>query len=96
MLDLQVMMRISDWDYGKENRDRFMVYRNKSGLWTVWRGLDWLQTCNTHEDAINCATEEARFDNFWTTYDSKVPNATRMWARKYWENHMTKEDRNEW
>lgn len=47
-------------------------------------------------DSDRIATEEARFEHFWQDWYSKVPNATRVLARNYWENHMTKGERNAW
>ena len=88
-------MRLRDWDYGKANPDRIAVYRT-STMWKVWRGLDWLRDFHTYEDAINFATEEARFEHFWRDWYSKTPPTTREKARNYWDFFMTKGERNAW
>lgn len=75
--------------------DRITVCRSGSA-WEVRRGLDWLRDCTTHEEAINFATEEARFEHFWRDWYSKLPYATRELAWKFWENRMTKGERNAW
>lgn len=75
--------------------DRIMVCRAGSA-WDVWRGTDWLRNYTTYWEAINFATEEARFEHFWRDWYSKTSNATREKARNYWENHMTKGERNAW
>ena len=75
--------------------DRITVCRAGSA-WEVWRGLDWLRNYTTHEEAINFATEEARFEHFWREWYSKIPYATRGLARNYWDFFMTKGERNAW
>lgn len=87
--------RIGTNSFAFDNPDRYVVFRVWKS-WQVWLGGEYIDLFYTHEEAINFATEEARFQHFWWKWYSKVPNATIDLARDYWKNHMTKGERNAW